>query len=99
VRVLLSTYDSRGGIEPLLGLAAQLRALGAAVRMCAPPDCAERLAEVGVPLVPVGDPVRSLVHGATPPRPAGEHRRCPHEPRGLAEPGPRPRATSTELMP
>jgi vancomycin aglycone glucosyltransferase len=66
VRVLLSTYDSRGGIEPLLGLAAQLRALGAAVRMCAPPDCAERLAEVGVPLVPVGDPVRSLVHGAAP---------------------------------
>jgi hypothetical protein len=49
VRVLLSTHDSRGGIEPLLGLAAGLRALGAEVRMCAPPDCAGRLAEVGVP--------------------------------------------------
>jgi vancomycin aglycone glucosyltransferase len=35
-----------------------LRELGAEVRMCAPPDCAERLAEVGVPLVPVGEPVR-----------------------------------------
>ena len=30
---------------------------------------AERLAEVGVPLVPAGEPVRALVHGATPPSP------------------------------
>jgi vancomycin aglycone glucosyltransferase len=69
VRVLLSTYDSRGGVEPLAGLAVRLRELGAEVRMCAPPDCAERLAEVGVPLVPAGEPVRALVHGATPPSP------------------------------
>jgi UDP:flavonoid glycosyltransferase YjiC (YdhE family) len=47
VRVLLSTYDSRGGVEPLLGLAVRLQALGAEVLVCAPPDCAERLAEVG----------------------------------------------------
>jgi len=67
VRVLLSTYDSRGGVEPLAGLAVRLQALGVEVRMCAPPDCAERLAEVGVPLVPVGEPVRPLVHGTTPP--------------------------------
>jgi hypothetical protein len=67
MRVLLSTYDSRGGVEPLVGLAVRLRALGAEVRVCAPPDCAERLAEVGVPLVPVGAPVRPLVHGARPP--------------------------------
>jgi len=44
LRVLLSTYDSRGGGEPLVGLAVRLRELGAEVRMCAPPDCAERLA-------------------------------------------------------
>src|SRR5215471_7910570 len=67
MRVLLSTYDSRGGVEPLAALAVQLRALGAEALVCAPPDCAERLAEVGVALVPVGEPVRSLVHGATPP--------------------------------
>jgi vancomycin aglycone glucosyltransferase len=67
VRVLLSTYDSRGGVEPLVALAVRLRELGAQARVCAPPDCAERLAEVGVPLVPVGRPVRALVHGATPP--------------------------------
>jgi UDP:flavonoid glycosyltransferase YjiC (YdhE family) len=51
MRVVLSTYDSRGGVEPLVGLAVRLRELGAEVRVCAPPDCAERLAEVGVPQV------------------------------------------------
>lgn len=66
MRVLLSTYGGRGDVEPLVALAVQLRALGADVRVCAPPDCAERLAEVGVPLVPVGQPVRPLLHGATP---------------------------------
>lgn len=70
MRVLLSTVDSRGGVEPLLGLAVRLRELGAEALVCAPPDCAERLAEVGVPLIPVGVPVRPLVHGAKPPSPA-----------------------------
>src|SRR5215213_8400251 len=54
--VLLSTYGSRGDVEPMVGLAVRLRALGA-----------ELLARVGVPLVPVGQPVRPLVTGATPP--------------------------------
>ena len=66
MRVLLSTYGGRGDVEPLAGLAVGLRALGAEVRVCAPPDCAERLAEAGVPLVPLGPPVRQLVHGSTP---------------------------------
>ena len=69
MRVLLSTYDSRGGVEPLAALAVRLQELGAEALVCAPPDCAERLAEVGVPLVPVGEPVRALVHGARPPSP------------------------------
>ncbi len=54
MRVLLSTYGSRGDVEPMVALAVQLRALGAEVRVCAPPDFAELLARVGVPLVPVG---------------------------------------------
>jgi len=54
MRVMLSTYGSRGDVKPLAGLAAQLRTLGAAVRVCAPPDFAEVLARVGVPLVPIG---------------------------------------------
>jgi vancomycin aglycone glucosyltransferase len=66
VRVLLSMCGSRGDVEALVRLSERLRALGAAVRVCAPPDCAERLAEVNVPLVPVGRPVCPMVHGATP---------------------------------
>jgi vancomycin aglycone glucosyltransferase len=54
MRVVLSTYGSRGDVEPMAGLAVQLRTLGAEVRVCAPPDCAELLARVGVPLVPIG---------------------------------------------
>jgi vancomycin aglycone glucosyltransferase len=78
VRVLLSTYDSRGGVEPLVGLAARLRALGAEARVCAPPDeeFAERLEGVGVPLVPVGQSVRALVTGATPPSASDVPRRA-----------------------
>ena len=55
MRVLLSTYGSRGDVEPMLGLAVQLGALGAEVRVCAPPDCAELLGDIGVPLVPIGE--------------------------------------------
>ena len=54
MRVLLSAYGSRGHVEPMAGLAVQLRTLGAEVRVCAPPDCAELLGNVGVPLVPIG---------------------------------------------
>ena len=44
MRVLLSTYGSRGDVEPMAGLAVQLGALGAEVRVCAPSDFAELLA-------------------------------------------------------
>jgi vancomycin aglycone glucosyltransferase len=47
-----------------LGLAVALRELGAEVRMCAPPDFADLLARVGVPIVPAGRSVRDLVHGS-----------------------------------
>jgi vancomycin aglycone glucosyltransferase len=69
MRVLLTTYDSRGGVEPLVALAVQLRVLGAEVRVCAPPDeeFAERAAAFDVPLVPFGDSVRASVTRATAP--------------------------------
>jgi vancomycin aglycone glucosyltransferase len=67
MRVLLSTYGGRGDVEPLVGLAVGLQMLGAEALVCAPPDCADRLAEAGVPHVPVGRSVRQLMHG---PRPA-----------------------------
>ena len=68
MRVLLSTYDSRGGVEPLVGLAAQLQILGAEVRVCLPPDqeYAELLARIGLPLIPFGDTVRAMTTAATP---------------------------------
>jgi vancomycin aglycone glucosyltransferase len=49
MRVLLSRYGSRGDLEPMVGLAVRLRALGAEVPVCAP-DFAELLARVGAPL-------------------------------------------------
>ncbi|HEY2063827.1 MAG TPA: glycosyltransferase [Amycolatopsis sp.] len=61
MRVLLSTYGSRGDVEPLLALTAQLRARGADVRVCAPPDFSALLADAGVILVPVGPSARSLM--------------------------------------
>ncbi|MET8330221.1 glycosyltransferase [Streptomyces sp. NPDC005181] len=68
MRVVLSTYGSRGSVEPIAGLAVRLRELGAEVRVCAPPDeeFVKRLAEVGVEMVPTGQPVRPLVTTVTP---------------------------------
>lgn len=68
MRVLLSTHDSRGAVEPLAALGVQLRALGAEARVCAPPDeeFAELLAGVGLPLVPFGDSWRAMAAGLTP---------------------------------
>ena len=57
MRALLSTYGLRGDVEPMVGLAEQLEALGAELRVCAPPDLGGLLAGVGVPLVPTGQPV------------------------------------------
>ncbi|WP_327123931.1 glycosyltransferase [Streptomyces sp. NBC_01727] len=78
MRVLLSTYGSRGDVEPLVGLAVQLRALGAEVRVCAPPDedFAQRLADVGVPMVPVGRSARALTTASPPPSSANLPRRA-----------------------
>ncbi|WP_214104190.1 glycosyltransferase [Acrocarpospora catenulata] len=66
MRVVLATYGSRGDVEPMTGLALRLKALGAEVRMCAPPDFAELLDSVEVPLSPVGWPIRALATGAVP---------------------------------
>jgi vancomycin aglycone glucosyltransferase len=67
VRVVLSTYGSRGDVEPVVALAVELRKLGAEVRVCAPPDevLAELLARAGVPVTPVGPRMGSMVRPST----------------------------------
>ncbi|MEU4249067.1 glycosyltransferase [Amycolatopsis sp. NPDC026612] len=69
MRVLLSTYGTRGDVEPLVALAVELRARGAEVRLCTPPDeeFADRLGGLGIPWVPLGLPVRALMRGTAPP--------------------------------
>lgn len=69
MRVLLTTWVSRGDVEPLGGLAVALRELGARARVCAPPDeeFARLLERVGVPLIPLGPTVHSIVANPSPP--------------------------------
>ena len=71
MRVLLSTWGSRGDIEPLAALALRLRELGADVRACAPPDeeFAELFARVGVTPIPLGPSTRSIAAGLRAPSP------------------------------
>ncbi|MFJ9781897.1 glycosyltransferase [Amycolatopsis sp. NPDC101161] len=70
MRVLLSTYGSRGDVEPLAAFAVRLRELGAEVKVCAPPDedFVRRLAAVDVPLVPIGPSARELTKAAPAPK-------------------------------
>jgi vancomycin aglycone glucosyltransferase len=79
MRLLLSTYGLRGDVEPMVGLAVRLRALGAEIRVCAPPDFAELLARVGVPLVPVGQPVRPGARPSWSPRSSTRSPRWPRD--------------------
>ena len=60
MRILLTTYGSRGDVEPLAALGAALRAIGVDARVSAPGDdeFAALLARAGVPLFPAFAPVR-----------------------------------------
>ena len=70
MRVLLSSWGSRGDVEPLMGFALRLRELGAEVRVCAPPDFAELAARADVQLIPMGKSLREMLHGEKPLTPA-----------------------------
>lgn len=63
MRVLLSTYGSRGDVEPLVALAVELQAFGAEAVVSAPPDqeFADLLARAAVPLAPAFMPIRQWV--------------------------------------
>jgi vancomycin aglycone glucosyltransferase len=70
MRVLLSTYGSRGDVQPLLALAVQLQALGAEARVCIPADeeFAELSARAGVRRTPAFTPVREWLKPNMPKR-------------------------------
>ena len=71
MRVLLSTWGSRGDIEPLAALALRLCEFGAEVRVCAPPDAEfdELFARVGATLIALGPSTRSVAAGLKEPSP------------------------------
>ncbi|KQY89856.1 glycosyltransferase [Brevundimonas sp. Root1423] len=66
MRILLSTYGSRGDVEPLVGLAVALKSLGAEAIVSAPPDqeFVDLLARAGVPFAPAFTPVRDWIEAA-----------------------------------
>jgi vancomycin aglycone glucosyltransferase len=73
---LLSSWGSRGDIEPLAALALRLREAGAEVRACVPPDeeFAELFARVGVTPIPLGPSTRSVAASLKVPSPADAFR-------------------------
>lgn len=66
MRILLSTYGSRGDVEPMAALAVALQTLGAEAVVSAPPDeeFVDLLARAGVPLAPAFTPVREWIEAA-----------------------------------
>jgi vancomycin aglycone glucosyltransferase len=60
MRVLFSTIGSRGDVQPLVAIAARLKALGHEVRVCAPPDFREWIESLGIPVTPIGPEVRKF---------------------------------------
>jgi vancomycin aglycone glucosyltransferase len=71
MRVLLSTFGSRGDVEPMAGLAVALQALGAEAVVCAPPDPEFKglMERAGAALAPAFTPVRQWVTDALANRP------------------------------
>lgn len=59
MRVLLSTLGSRGDVQPVAALGAQLKSLGQDVRVCAPPDFREQIEGLGLSFIPLGPDLRA----------------------------------------
>lgn len=70
MRVLLTTFGSRGDVQPQLALAVALRALGADARVCAPADreFVELFDAAGVPLLPAFAQIRDWLAEIIPKR-------------------------------
>src|SRR6476469_6269811 len=70
MRVLLSTIGSRGDVQPLVALGLALKARGAEVRLCVPPDFRDWIEGLGLPVTPIGPELRALTAHAAPAAPA-----------------------------
>jgi sterol 3beta-glucosyltransferase len=57
MRTVIATYGTTGDIQPLLGLARELRRRRHAIKFAAPPDFAQRIKDVGFDFVPLGTPM------------------------------------------
>jgi vancomycin aglycone glucosyltransferase len=81
MRVILSTYGSRGDVEPLAALAVKLKEFGTDAVVCAPPDddFAELLERVDVPFVPAGQAVKAMIAEVTAKQGDNVGRRLPLE--------------------
>lgn len=66
MRVLLSTYGSRGDVQPLVALGLALQAIGVETQISAPADAefVDLLEREGVPLAPAFMPVRQWIEEA-----------------------------------
>lgn len=66
MRVLVTTYGSRGDVQPMVALTVALQKLGVEVRMCVPPDeeFVELLQRNEIPLIPAFASVREWVDRA-----------------------------------
>src|SRR5690606_24383549 len=64
MRVLLSTFGSRGDLQPIAALAAALKKTGADPIVVAPPDeeNVRLLERIGIPLEPTSTPVRQWMN-------------------------------------
>jgi vancomycin aglycone glucosyltransferase len=60
-RILVSTIGSRGEVQPILGLALELRALGYRAVLCVPPNFQAWVESFGIECVPLGPDLQKLV--------------------------------------
>lgn len=61
LRIVLATVGSRGDVQPMLVLGAELRRRGHEVRFCAPPNFATTVTEAGFDFIPIGTDTARLL--------------------------------------
>lgn len=77
MRILLSTIGSRGDVQPLVAFAERLRAHGADVHLCVPPDFRTWIDGLGFRVTPIGPELRTMMAASAAPAapPSPEQRR------------------------